>query len=249
MSFITKPEEVLHHIRVRLRRNNLPDAEGAYSARTVSEKAMTIEEVCAALINRGGSSANYNDLVAHVRQFFDEAAYQLCNGFAVDTGFFSVYPVIGGYFDTEKGDIEPKEHPVSFRFRVLDKLRDLARHIKVEVIGASIGGSIVSLFDDESGTENKTITPGGLFRLRGNKIKVAGDDPDVGVYFVSHNNPSVRYKVSQRLLYNTCRKVIGIVPPLPAGEYGIEVKTQFTIGGINLREPRTIHNEQITVNN
>jgi hypothetical protein len=43
---------------------------------------------------------------------------------------------------------------------------------------------INSLIDQESGTMNEKLTPGGFFTLQGRRIKAAGDDPRVGVYFI-----------------------------------------------------------------
>jgi len=233
-------EEKMHRVRVRLRRNNLPGAVGAFLARTVSEALLSIEEICASLKNRGGFTGNYDDLVSFVKQFLEEVVYLLCNGFAVNMGYFSIHPVVGGYFDTAHGDIEPKEHPITFRFHARKPLRKLSKYIDVEIIKATAGGVIDSFFDVDSEAANKTITPGGLFIVSGDKIKVTGNHPDVGVYFVSRSDPSLRYKVTGALPGNTRSKIIGVVPPLSAGEYVIEVKTQFTPGGINLNEPRTV---------
>jgi hypothetical protein len=83
MAVINNENEVLHRVRVKLYPNYLPKVEGAYIARMDNEASLTVEEVCAALKNRGGFTGNYDDLVEHVRQFFDEAAYQLCDGFAM----------------------------------------------------------------------------------------------------------------------------------------------------------------------
>jgi hypothetical protein len=74
MAVINSVTDVLHRIRVKLYPNYLPNTEGAYIARTDNEASLSIEEVCAALKNRGGFTGNYNDLVEHVKQFFDEAA-------------------------------------------------------------------------------------------------------------------------------------------------------------------------------
>ena len=92
MAIINNVTEVLHRIRVKLYHNYLPNIEGAYIARTDSEASLTVEQVCAALKNRGGFSGDYEDLVENVKQFFDEAAYQLCDGFSVNTGYYSVHP-------------------------------------------------------------------------------------------------------------------------------------------------------------
>jgi hypothetical protein len=56
---------------------------GALIARTDDEASLNIEEVCAAGKGRGGYTGSYDDFVEHVRQFFDEAACQLCDGFAM----------------------------------------------------------------------------------------------------------------------------------------------------------------------
>jgi hypothetical protein len=75
MAFINVINEVLHRIRVKLYPNYLLNVEGAYLARTINEAGLSVEDVCAALKNRGGFTGNYDDLVEHVKQYFGEAAY------------------------------------------------------------------------------------------------------------------------------------------------------------------------------
>jgi hypothetical protein len=72
MAIIDNVNEVLHHIRVKLYPNYLPSVQGTYIAHTDNEASLSIEEVCAALKNRGGFTGNYDDLVAHVKQFFTQ---------------------------------------------------------------------------------------------------------------------------------------------------------------------------------
>jgi hypothetical protein len=60
------------------------------------------------------------------------------------------------------------------------------------------------------------------------------------VWFVSTVHPFQRYKVSRKLIKNAGGTVIGTAPALPAGEYAVEVITQYTIGGKDLKEPRTV---------
>jgi hypothetical protein len=242
MAIINNVNEVLHRIRVKLYPNYLPKVEGAYIARTDNEASLSIEEVCAALKNRGGFTGNYDDLVEHVRQFFDEAAYQLCDGFAVNAGYFSVHPNVGGTFDKVTEGHDAGKHPVTFRFRTRAPLRALAEHIVVDIEGlADSSGYIDEFVDITTGAVNETLTPGGMFSAAGHKIKVKGDNPEVGVYFVSAADPSQRVKVSGRLAENAASKLIGIIPAgLAAGAYTLEVVTQYTHGGAPLKEPRTI---------
>jgi hypothetical protein len=46
--------------------------------------------VCAAAKNRGGFDGEYDDLVHYVKAYLNEAAYQMCDGFAVNMRFFSI---------------------------------------------------------------------------------------------------------------------------------------------------------------
>lgn len=237
MSAINDTDEVLHRIRVKLYPSNLPGSKGAYSARTVNEAELTVEEVAAALVKRGGFTGNYHDLVMYVREFLSETAYQLCDGYAVNAGYFSIHPAVGGFFAS--GNEDPRGHPVRFRFRARKPLRDLARYIVVEADSGADAGFIDSFIDVDSGETNGRVTPGGIFTITGRKIKITGGSPDCGVYFVSKTGHR-RYKVTRKFAVNVSAKVSGIIPSLPAGDYCIEIKTQYTIGGIDLKQPRTV---------
>jgi hypothetical protein len=163
MALINNITEVLHRIRVKLYPNYLTTVEGKYIARTNNEASLSIEDICAALKNREGFTGNYGDLVDHVRQFFDEAAYQLCDGFAISTGYFSVHPNVGGTFDKVNEGHDEKKHPVTFRFRTLAHLRALAEHIIVDIEGLADVQSYIDEFTDiRTGSINETLTPGGM---------------------------------------------------------------------------------------
>jgi hypothetical protein len=231
-------KEVLHKIRVRLYPSRLPQARGALYARTDSEAALSLEDVAAEMKNRGGFTGNYQDLIAHVRQFLDEVVYQLCDGFAVNLGYFSIHPAVGGLFKSE--DESPAGHPVTFRFRSRARLREIAKSVVVEVEKAKKPGRIEGCFDLDSGETNGRLTPGGIFTLSGGKLKVAGDDPECGIYFVSALDPDKRFKVASRLAVNISSRLCGVVPAMPEGDYQIVIVSQYTVGGIPLKTPRSI---------
>jgi hypothetical protein len=219
MAVINAVNEVLHRIRVKLYPNCLTHVEGAYIARTDNEASLSIGEVCAALKNRGGFTGSYDDLVEHVKQFFDEAAYRLCDGFAVNTGCFSVHPNVGGTFDKVTEGHDTEKHPVTFRFRTRAPLRALAERIVVEVEGlADAAGYIDEFIDITTESVNDALTPGGQFSVSGHKIKAAGEDAGVGVYFVSADDPA-----------------------LEAGKWKAEIRTRFNgSGSSTLKSLRTI---------
>jgi hypothetical protein len=94
--------------------------------------------------------------------------------------------------------------------------------------------------DVETEAVNETLTPGGQFSIVGHKIKIAGTDPEVGVYFVSADDVSKRVKVNSHLAENAASKLIGVIPALVAGAWLVEIKTQYSGGSSFLKEPRTI---------
>ncbi|MDR2792444.1 MAG: DUF4469 domain-containing protein, partial [Treponema sp.] len=55
--------------------------------------------------------------------------------------------------------------------------------------------------------------------MAGHKIKIAGEDAEVGVYFVAEDDPAQRVKVSGHLGENGASKVIGMIPALGAGKW------------------------------
>jgi hypothetical protein len=240
MSKIKDDTEVLHQIKVKLYNNYLPGIKGAYLARTINEAMLSINDICAALKHRGGFEGNFENLVDNVCQFLDEMAYQLCDGFAVNMKYFSVHPNIGGTFDSVE-TYDPAKNPLTFRFRIRPKLKRLIEDINVLIDGiANNTGWIDEYIDVDGDSSNALYVPGNLFVLNGHKIKIAGDDPSCGLYYVPLESPSNAVKVS-RISVNSSNLISGIAPTTGYPLNKIEVRTQF-LGSSNtfLKAPRVI---------
>ena len=120
MSVVNNTDEIFHRIRVKLHHNYLPSLEGSYVARTKNEAALSIENVCASMKNRGGYTGSYENLVENIKLYYREMAYQLCDGFSINTGLYSIQPNIGGVFYSANDAYDGKKNPVNFRFRLCD---------------------------------------------------------------------------------------------------------------------------------
>jgi hypothetical protein len=55
---------------------------------------------------------------------------------------------------------------------------------------ADVTGYLDEFIDITTESVNETLTPGGQFSVSGHKIKVVGDNADVGIYFVSATDPT-----------------------------------------------------------
>ena len=242
-SVLGELKDIHHRIRVKLYPQRLPDVPGQYIARTINERALRIEDICTTIKQRGGFEGDPKKLMEYVELYYKEVAYQLCNGFAVNNGLFTVLPNVGGLFDSPKEGLTVEHHPVTARFRSELKLKSLMKLIEVNVDGvADTSGYIHQFHDICSNTVNDTISGRSNFILTGYKIKVAGNHDDCGVYFVPIDEPDKRLKVQDRLTENFPSKIIGTTPMLVAPKsYRVEVVTQFTGSGSTLlKAPRTI---------
>ena len=240
MGVITNYTGALHRIRAKLYTNYLPKVGGAYIARSDNEASLSIEKICETMKDRGGFAGKYGDLVENVKQFLDESAYQLCDGFAVNLKYFSIHPHIGGTFASVKESYDSEKHSVSFKFRITRAFHDITRNINVDIIGLADSNTYIDEFTDtDEGLVNSSYSPGNLFSLTGSKIKIAGDDPCCGLFFVPVGDPSKAVKVS-RIAENSTSKIIGISPCTGYTRNKIEVRTQFNGSGNLLKTPRII---------
>jgi len=234
--------EVLHRIRAKLYPNHFQHVEGAYIARTDSEASLDVRQICSAAISRGGAECDLDDFIEFVDKYHEEVAYQLCDGYAVSNGYFSVHPNIGGTFNSATELHDHKKHPITFRFRVLGKMRRLVQFINVTIEGiADVNGYIDEFLDVEADAVNTIWIPGDQFILTGHKIKVAGEDPACGIYIVPTDPAMTPVKVT-RIAENTPGKIVGVLPASTSNsENRILIRTQYA-GSANtfLKTPREI---------
>jgi hypothetical protein len=139
-----------------------------------------------------------------------------------------------------------------FKFSQGGQLRKGLDEIEVQINGVAKEANLIARFYDLiSETENEFISPKGQFIIEGARIKIAGDDPECGLYFVSLHYPDKVEKISpKQLAVNTPSKLVGVFRPdfdvLGGEEWKVVVKTQF--GGSNsklLKEPRSIEFDRI----
>jgi hypothetical protein len=158
------------------------------------------------------------------------AIEQVCAALKYGGGYDDPVEHVKQFFDevTYQGH-NTGRHPVTFRRFTRAPLRLLAEHSQVEIEGlAQVNGYAV----------NETPAPSGIVSIAGHKLKVVGDNPDIGIYFVSASNATKRVTVAGCLAENTGSKLIGIIPSLSAGTGKGGSKTHYPVGGAFLKEPR-----------
>ena len=241
MGYYTDIKEAKHKIKVKLYPNYLPANRGKYIARTNNENTLTIDEVCAALAARTGYKGDYKKMAEYVKKYYDEVAYQLSDGFAVNNGYYSIHPHIGGTLNSSRESHNRKKNPICFRFRTKKMLKELIENISVEIGDIdSKNGFIDEFLDYDMNSVNSLFIPGNQFCISGLNIRIYGDNPACGLYFVPIDDPTSAIK-AERIMENKPSKITGIIPAIKYSLNRIVIRTQFAGPGIpKLKTSRVI---------
>lgn len=231
---------ILHKIKANLYPNLLTEDLNDYAARVISERSLNVAEICNEAVGRGGAQTTAEAMVNNVNLFFKEMAYQLCDGFSVNTGYFTASTQIRGVFNSAGETFNPEKHSILFQFNQGESLRKELVNVTVEMNGVGDASlSVSEVIDVKTGSVNDLITPNRNLKIKGYKLKIAGDNTTNGITFVNLAD-NVRTKVdSSDFVNNNPSELIIVTPALAKGTYQIEITTQYAVG-IFLKEPRVL---------
>jgi hypothetical protein len=228
-----------HSIKANLYDNPLTDDPNDFVARVSSERTLSVEDICASATSRGGADIPAAAMSHGVNLFLKELSYQLCNGFSVNTGYFTASPLIKGVFNSTDEKFDATKHSVVFQFNQGDTLRKELSNVSVEIQGVADSSiSILQVTDVKSGSVNDQITPNRNLKIKGYKLKLAGDNANVGVYFVNKDTAERTKVDASDIVTNNPSELVIVIPALKAGAYTLEVTSQYSVGAL-LKEPRT----------
>ncbi|MFD1629535.1 DNA-binding domain-containing protein [Pseudopedobacter beijingensis] len=240
---------VLHKIKAYLYDNLLTkDKPNDFIARTISERSLNVKQICNEAVNRGGADVSAAAMEHATELFLKEMAYQLCDGFSVNTGYFTASVTIKGVFDSPTENFNLRKQNLMFRFAQGDRLRAEIRNIEVNILGlADTTAIILQVEDKKSGTINDLLTPGRNLKIIGQKIRVSGDNLTNGVFFINLETLVSTPVPAEDIVINNPSEIMVIIPDLDVGNYRLEITTQYTIN-YTLKEPRTaIFDKELTV--
>jgi hypothetical protein len=232
----------LHTIKAQLYDNALTENPNDFIARVTSESSLGVADICHTAVKRGGADIAAPAMEHAVNLWLKEMAYRLCDGFAVNVGWFNVSAGIKGVFDSPNEKFNPDKHTVMFELHQGSLLRKELGNVQVEITGvAEASFSIAQVVDVKTGSVNDLLTPNRNLRISGTRLKIAGESDENGIYFINQETQA-RTKVDKTdIVTNNPSELIVVIPgELATGAYRLEVKTQF--GGNSkqlLKESRT----------
>ena len=229
----------LQKIKARLYNNVLTPNANDFMARVQSERSLNVKDVCRAATTRGGADISAAAMEHAVNLFLKEMGYGLCDGFSINTGWFTASVSIRGVFGSPNEKFNAAKHTVMFDFNQGSLLRKELANVTVEITGvADTAAYIAQVIDVKTGSVNDLLTVGRNLKIAGSKIKIAGDNPANGVYFVNQATQNRTQVDTTDMVTNNPSELVIVIPELAAGEYKLELVTQFT-NSTFLKEPRT----------
>ncbi len=236
---------ILHRIKANLYPNLLTEDPNDFAARVISERSLNVSEICKEAVGRGGAQTTAEAMEHNVNLFLKEMAYQLCDGFSVNTGYFTASTQIRGVFNSAGETFNSEKHSILFQFNQGETLRKELANITVEVTGVGDASLTVNeVIDVKTGSVNDLITANRNLKIRGYKLKIVGESPNNGITFVNlANNERTKVDISD-IVTNNPSELIIVTPALKAGTYQLEITTQYAVGSL-LKEPRTFLFEKV----
>ncbi len=229
---------LFHRIKANLYDNYLTENPNDFAARVISERTLNISEICQAAVSRGSADGTPQEMEHKVKLFLKEMAYQLCDGYSVNTGYFTAGAQIRGVFDSATEQFNPEKHSINFLFNQGDLLRKEIPGIQVEILGVADSSLFIAQVTDvKTGAINDIITPNRNLKINGSKLKIQGNST-TGIYFINQASQERIIIDPTDIVTNNPSEIIIIVPPLTAGTYKLQITTQFS-GNVPLKEPRT----------
>ena len=164
----------------------------------------------------------------------------LMTGMSVNTGLY--YASVSFRGVVENSTWNPAKNSIVVNFNVGADLREAIKQTTVGIIGEKGSAMYIgSVQDAATRAQDASATAGRAFTLAGGKLKVAGDNPAVGITLTDSKGAETKVTEDLRVT-NDPSKLTFIIPAgLENGTYELKVTTQFSGNSKELlKAPRSV---------
>lgn len=223
-------------LSVNLYDNAITEAQGDYVGRPVFTGTLRNSEIANRIVNK--RSEYRKETIENILNMADqEKVNAIAEGKSVVDGVGQYLVNISGSFDGEKAPFDPAIHKLGVTYTTGKLLRDtLKKNVEVKTQPAVTGPIINDIVDSTTGEKNLQLTSSGPAVITGSNIKVAGDDPTVGIYLTPAEGEAKKVAL---LIHNNPSQVTFMLPELADGEYKLSLTTQYSVGNNQVKTART----------
>jgi hypothetical protein len=205
--------------------NLLAKQTDKYKAQTRTSGSCDKAEFIKRLLSKG-TLITQTDVLAVFNAIENTAVELLQQGYTLNFPLFNTSFSISGTFESPLDSFDPERHKLNINITKGSLLRDIEKTVPFEKMNASASGPrIREVKDIVSGEINRQLTPGGVIEIRGNNIKLSGNDAECGVWFVPETDTP---KKAEIIATNKPSVVLAMVPALPAGPYKLKIVTRYS---------------------
>jgi hypothetical protein len=177
-------------------------------------------------MTQSGCALSKAAVLGVLEMFFGTVERMVLDGINVTTPLVNVHASVTGTFKGEDDRFDRRRHGIEARTTPGRRLRRTVRLYGRAERKPGRGRprpNPVFYEDLESGQKNSTLTPGGLGRVYGGRLKFDPADPCQGVFFVAADRRATRVALAAE---NRPKQLIFLVPPLAPGDYTLEVRAR-----------------------
>ena len=216
-----------------------------YTAQPQDVESHDIDSITERMLQKG-STITKTDTLAVLNSFFETIQEVTKEGEGVNTDLINTNFSIQGVFEGATDSFDPKRHTVRLNINAGKVLRKELSDITLEKTAANeVLPHILEVKDSITASVNENITSAGVIEIVGSLLKIEGSNPINGISFISQDGTARR---AVTIVDNKPAKLILIAPALKAGDYTLQVTTQYNGGGSGLKSPRTgTFNKPLTV--
>ncbi len=222
-------------LKYSLQENKLTEEAEDYSALVHIVQSLGMEAVITRMLNKG-TLLTRTDIVAVLNNFNETIVDILLEGNTVNLPLFNISFSISGVFESPLDSFDGNRHKFNINLTKGILLRDTEKQVKFEKTNTiSPMPQIQEVKDSVSGLVNEILTPKGVIEVYGYNLKIEGDDPACGLWFITDDGSENKAEV---LIENKPSKILAMIPELLPGGCRIKIVTQFTGSGTLVKMPR-----------
>lgn len=237
MPMATKSEVIT--LNVDLYENVMTEKKGDYTGKARITGTLHNAEIAARIV---AERTEYRqETIENILTMADQAKVEaIAEGKSVVDGVGQYLVTVRGSFIGQDAQFDSEQHSLSVAYTPGALLRRTLKEVRVVCHGTATTGPVInSITDSTTKSVNGLLTAGGPAVIEGSLLKIAGDDPSVGVYFTPDEPDAQPLKVSV-FIENMPSKLIVMLPALDDEKlYTLSVVTQFAKSGTILKAPRT----------
>jgi len=232
-------------LKYSLTENLLTAQPDDYSARPQDLKSHNLESIISQMLEKG-STVTRADILAVLNNFFEVTETITANGEIINTELFKTNFSITGVFNGAADTFDKNRHAIKVNTNAGKVLKDALAKIQAEKITVTEAiPYILEVKDSVSGSVNDQITSAGVLEITGSLLKIEGSNSNNGVRLTAGDG--TKHKI-RTLIDNKPSRLFVILPKLKAGEYTLQVTSQYGGGNSMLKNPRTgTFNKLLTV--